>query len=264
MEKIERAFRRTCELLLDGPLPGGIDEYGQWLTKHVKGKVIWRKSAISARDVFLPDVDFYRRLEPNIVTLDESLELGKNAISLKEVESISLSNARGKLGKIKTTTPEIIYGENIGSEECSNYGPTQYCYRSTFCWFSKYIAYSFWPRESEHLFGCSNVAANCNFSIHCYSSTKLSRCFEVNDSNSCTDCYFCHNCENLVECMFCFNTKGKRYAIGNKEVGREAYMRIKKLVQEQIRSELSESKSLKYDIYSLAIFGTNAFKIKQA
>jgi hypothetical protein len=81
------------------------------------------------------------------------------------------------------------------------------------------------------------------------------RCFEVNDSNSCTDCYFCHNCEDLKNCMFCFNTKAKRYAIGNVEVGREAYMKIRKLLQEQVADELEKTKSLRHDIYNI---GKNA------
>jgi len=94
-------------------------------------------------------------------------------------------------------------------------------------------------------------AAGSSFCMKCYSSTKLTRCFEVNDSNACTDCYFCHNCENLTECMFCFNAKGKRYAIGNVEVGKEAYMKVKRLVQSQLAGELERTKGCKRDIYSI-------------
>ncbi len=250
MEQIEEAFQKTTEVVLGKKLEG-IENYEHWLTRHVNGTVRKIKSAMSDKTVYSPSLEFFKRMERNIVTLDESLELGNQSLSLQEVNSFALKNANAVLSQIKTTTPEIIYGKNIGSEECACYGPTKYCYKSTFCWFSDYIAYSFWPRDSEYLFGCSNVAGGSKYSLKCYSSTKLVRCFEVNDSNSCSDCYFCHNCENLRECMFCFNTKGKRYAIGNVEVGREAYMKVKKLVLAEITKELSETKGFRHDIYSI-------------
>ena len=250
MKEIEKAFQSATALLLGKKLEG-IKGYSEWLERHVKGRIEGRKSKISDRLVYVPTVEFYRLLGKNIVTLDESLELGKMALSGPEVEKLTLANSQKALSGIKATTPEIIYSRNIGTEESSNYGPTQYCYRARFTWFSKYIANSFWARDSEHLFGCANVAAGSSFCIKCYSSTKLTRCFEVNDSNNCADCYFCHNCEDLKECMFCFNAKGKRYAIGNAEVGREEYLKIKKMLQAQMHAELEKTKSLRYDIYNI-------------
>jgi len=201
----------------------------------------------------VPSVDFYRQLGDNIVTSDESLVLGERKISDAGLERLTLANARGVLESIKTTTPEIIYGRNIGTTESSCYGPTQYCHAVRFTWFCKYIAHSFWARNSEYLFGCSNVAGDSSFCIKCYSSTKLTRCFEVNDSNDCSDCYFCHNCEGLRDCMFCFNTKGKRYTIGNVEVGKDKYLEIKKLVQKEIAEELLKTGNCTYDIYTIGV-----------
>ncbi|MBM3228892.1 hypothetical protein FJZ26_00515 [Candidatus Parvarchaeota archaeon] len=60
-----------------------------------------------------------------------------------------------------------------------------------------------------------------------------------------------HNCESLDNCMFCFNTKSKRYAIANKEVGREAYMKIKKLFLDEIGEKLEKNKDLKTSIYTI-------------
>jgi hypothetical protein len=252
MLEIEEAFQKTCALVLGERLPGKIDDYEKWLTVHVKGKVRKVKSAISSNSVYMPSVGFYERMMPNVVALEESLALGKKALSEADVGKLSLSNAKKLLSGIKATTPEIIYGTNVGSEECSCYGPTQFCYRSTFCWFSKFIGYSFWPRDSEHLFGCSNVAGFSSFSIRCYSSTKLTRCFEVNDSNNCSSSYFCHNCENVHDSMFCFNAKNLHYAIGNVEIGREAYLRLKKMLLERIHSDLSKKKLFAPDIYNIA------------
>ncbi len=250
MEEIEKAFSETSGLLFGRKLVG-LKSYEGWLERHVKGKIEGKKSKVSGNIVYVPSVDFYRSLGSNIVTLQESLALGGKKIDDSQLEKLTLSTAGKVLEGIKTTTPEIIYSRNIGTEESSNYGPTQFCYKIRFTWFSKFIANTFWARDSERLFGCSNVAAGSGFCIKCYSSTKLIRCFEVNDSNNCADCYFCHNCEDLRDCMFCFNTMGKRYAIGNVEVGKEEYLRVKKLIQAQIASELEKTKSLRYDIYNI-------------
>jgi hypothetical protein len=51
--------------------------------------------------------------------------------------------------------------------------------------------------------------------------------------------------------MFCFNAKNLRYAIGNVEVGREEFMRVKGLVQSQIVKGLEKNKSLPWDIYTI-------------
>ena len=89
------------------------------------------------------------------------------------------------------------------------------------------------------------------FCIKCYNSAKLSRCFEVDSSRDCSDCYFCHNCENVHDSMFCFNIKNKRYAIGNVEMPREDYIKIKGKVLAEICGELARDGEVRLSIYSL-------------
>lgn len=254
MDEIEKAFQTLTSILLGKPLTN-IRDYESFLLRHVQARALETKSRISGKKVYFGKINYFTLLNDNVVTVDEALQLGKERrITEPEADSLSLNNSSALLSEVKTTTPEIVYGKNIGTEECACYGPTQYCFQSTFTWFCKHAAYSYWPKRSESVFGCSNVL-DSKFDINCYSSTNLTRCFEVSDSNSSSDCYFCHNVENLQECMFCFNTKGKRYAIANKEIGRERYMEIKKRIQEQLYSELNSTKSLKYDIYTLGASG---------
>ena len=89
------------------------------------------------------------------------------------------------------------------------------------------------------------------YSINCYHSVKLTRCFEMDNCRDCADSMFCHNCEALSNCMFCFNIKSKRYAIGNVEVGREPFMRIKKMVLDELVSKLERDKKFDVSIYNL-------------
>jgi hypothetical protein len=51
--------------------------------------------------------------------------------------------------------------------------------------------------------------------------------------------------------MFCFNTKSKRYAIANVEIGREKYLKIKQTVLGELVSKLEKNKSLGISIFNL-------------
>ena len=45
----------------------------------------------------------------------------------------------------------------------------------------------------------------------------------------CSDSWFCHNVEGMQNALFCFNTKSKRYAVGNAEALQHmiGHMRLK-------------------------------------
>jgi hypothetical protein len=51
--------------------------------------------------------------------------------------------------------------------------------------------------------------------------------------------------------MFCFNTKNKRYAIGNTEVGKEKFLEAKKALQSWLLSQLEKNRSIDLDIYNI-------------
>ena len=51
--------------------------------------------------------------------------------------------------------------------------------------------------------------------------------------------------------MFCFNTKSKRYAIGNIEYPKEEYMNIKSKIIKQLADELEETKKLDKNVYNI-------------
>jgi len=248
--QINKAFSTTTGVLFGKSLVGML-KYEKWLKARVNQAHIESvPSKVSGNPVLVVPVGFFKEMGSNVVTLGESVKLGGNALSEAELGALSMKNAGKLLSKISTTSPEIIYGENFDTHECACYGPTQGCFRTTFCWFSKRVAYSFWTRDSDSVFGCSNLVLS-SFCVRCHSSTNLTRCFEVNDSSNCSGCYYCHNSEGLQDCMFCFNTKNKRYAIGNVEVGREEFMRIKQLVMESIAAELEKTHSLRYDIFNI-------------
>lgn len=254
-KEIGKAFDSTCEVFF-GKKIGNISNYEKWLKRYVRDP-IERESG--GNTIYIPNMLYYDAIKERLVDLGQALELGKKHISAEDARSLTLANAAQKLRPIDTITSDAIEGRNVSVEQVAAYGLSHYCYSGTFFVQNKYCAYCFWPRQSEYVFG-SVYLFSSKFCINCYYSSNLVRCFEVSDSNNCTDCYFCHNCENLDNCMFCFNVKSKRYAIANVEVGREAYIKIRKALIEDVTKKLEKEKWLETGIYNLGCGGKDGHK----
>ncbi len=249
--KIEEAFGQTMQIILKKRPTKGIDYYEKWLVNHTRG-LEKCKSAATGKDVFLAGYGNYSDLPKNrLLSLEEAKAYGATVkLDAQEIEGINLKNAGEKLNKIAFFNTDIQDGQYINDIECTITIDAVICYRAVCAVYSKYIAYSFWPRSSQYIFGCDSVF-DSSFCVNCYHSVNMQRSLEMESCSSCSDSMFCHNCENLQECMFCFNTKNKRYAIGNVELGREVYMKIKEIIVEQLNSELEKSGKVKYDIFSI-------------
>ena len=247
-ESIETAFRSLTRVLLGKELHG-IQSYSAWLERDVRMPTA-QKSAVSDKMTYLSFFSFFQQTKNRVVKLEEGEKLGEKAVSREDAHRLSISNAPGLLRGIKCYASESDVGENVSVEEGGQHGYSSYCFHGDAFVYSKYCAYSFWPRSSEYTFG-SDFVFSSKFCLKCYSSVNLTRCFEVSHSVNCSDCYFCHNCDNLSDCMFCFNTKNKHYAIGNAEVGREQYLRVKNLVQQEIADRLQRDRSFPLSIYNI-------------
>jgi len=251
MAPIEEGFAKTCELLFGSRLAGGIDAYSGWLKRNVR-KSEENRSAASGKIVRRWDYCNYFMLpKERMLTQEEALAYGeKEKISAKEAEGMTLATAGKIVGKLAFFSTEYEEGTNTNVIECPT--PTQAAnsYRTSPVVYSKYCAYAFWPRSCEHVYG-SNAMFDSEFCINCYHSVKLKRCFEMDSSRDCAGSYYCHNCENVQDSMFCFNTKNKRYAIGNAEVGRERFLEAKKMLLGWINGQLAAKKAVALDIYDV-------------
>ena len=250
MDQFEKTFRTITSIIFGKELTGYKD-YGQWLS-HDVSEMEKVKSALSEDVVYLPkQFQFYQDVQSRIITFNEAYDVhGKKQLDESRLNLLSLKNAGKTLKDISLTTMDTFYGQNSNLVECSLYYNSHSCYQGIALVSSKCCLYSFWPRQSEYMIGCY-YCFSCSFSIKCYNSENLTRCFEVSDSTNCTDSYFCYNCENLSNCMFCFNTKSKRYAIANVEVGREKYIEIKKKFLGELLKTLERDKKLDISIFHL-------------
>lgn len=247
-KKLEDAFGAITKVLF-GKAFVELTDYANWLESNVTPP-IEQPSKVSGKMIYTQPFRFFQAVREKAVKLEEAVEFGKLILSKEEAETLTLFSAAQRLEKISFFSPEVIRGKNFLVEECGTYADSSYCFHGTLFVNSRYCAYCLWPRDSEYVMGSSFIFSS-KFCLKCHNSSHLTRCFEVSHSSNCLDCYFCHNCENLQDCMFCFNTKSKRYAIANREVGREKYLEIKRRVIGKLAEELESKKRLKYDIYSI-------------
>ena len=245
---VEKEFGNVTQVVL-GKRLSGIGLYGSWLKRHVP-ELKKAKSSLSEKTVYLAALPYHDFVLERCVKREEADGMAERKLSRQELDGLSLANASKTLQGIKLFSPEAAFGQNAGMVECSIYTEAINCYYCSLCLYTKYSGYSYWPRQSEHVFGTS-VVMSSQFCLKCYNSENISRCFEVSDSNNCTDCYFCHNCENVRDSMFCFNAKNLQYAIGNLVVGRERYLQVKAAVLAEIAAKLEKDKDFGPDIFNV-------------
>ncbi|MCK4319874.1 hypothetical protein KAW38_04870 [Candidatus Micrarchaeota archaeon] len=244
---IENAFKTTTKMILGKELEN-IDNYKDWLLRNTIG-VQEIPSAITGEPTYLEDLIPYTLVPKDRVVNDKESFKASEILKIKEVTE-DLRELKERFGRI------ILYPVQTEGQENKNVTKTAATRNCVDCYYgSIYIenekcAYSFWPRNSKYIFG-SSMAFSSNSCVNCYSSSNISRCFEVDGCSNSAGLYFSHNCENVHDSMFTFNAKNLRYSIGNATYSPDQYNKIKYSILEQITNELEERKDLKWNIYNI-------------
>ncbi len=243
-KKIGKAWATTSSIVLGEPL-SGLDRFGKWLFSGMPG---WREVKTKSGQVIVPCYAVFPGLPDSKVALMKNIEeVGGILLDIKSTPSAeSLSCQMGRKGKFIV---DLAEGENFDVDKCSIYKNLSAAHMSLDCFYSKYLAYSWFCDNNDHIFGCQFTFFS-SFSIKCYHSSHLQRCFEMDSCSKCSDSYFCHDCENLQNCMFCFNVNNLRYAVANVVVGKEKFESLKKQVLARTVRELKEKAAASLSVYN--------------
>lgn len=254
LEPIEKAFSQTTGLLLGKKLTG-IESYAKYLSKHVPMNEIHPSALSGSKTVscgyrvhMLKLHDFSKR----VATDEELRQVGKVGVDAGVLEGLGMDaeKAASILHPVAYMNLDKVVGQAINLRDCSVVINAQDCYcGSAFTWCKK-CAYCFWSSVSEQVFGSACVF-DSSFCVKCFYSKKMTRAFECDGCESCSDTYFSHNCENVRDSMFCFNSKNLTYAIGNGVLEQDKYKGIKGALIAQIGEELEGNKGLKWDIFNI-------------
>ncbi|MDD5337690.1 MAG: hypothetical protein PHS02_04365 [Candidatus ainarchaeum sp.] len=255
-KKLESAFQETSRIVLGTRLTNLLG-YEDWLSSRVPLPHL-AKSAHSQKPVWLPPNTNFLRTDFNsarIIDAEEVEAVSGSPFNPSDLQKCGLKEMRQRIVRsIAFFCGNYRYGKFEQVERVSGCGDCMNIYYSDDIYHKvRNVAYSNYILHSESMFGCRGVMYS-KFCMHAYNSSKVVRAFEIDGCTSSSNIFFCHNCEGLSNCMFCFNAKSLRYAIGNTEVGQEQYMRIKKVVLDEIVGKLEKDKNLELDIYNIGCY----------
>jgi hypothetical protein len=249
--KVEQAFSSASKIVL-GQGRSGIRKYSGWLSSRTLG-FSRIKGAFGTPTYKISGMPFVSRIPSDrLATLSEAMEHSKkNPIAVGESESPSLQEMLSRVSKTAVFSLEFVGGVADNVVDTPGVFGGSNIYRMLDVTQGKDSAYTTTCIQSEHIFGGYLRILDSQFCINCFDLTKCKGCFEVDSSYSCRDSYFCHNCENVSDSMFCFNAKAMQYAVCNKVVGKEEFLRVKKLLLDYLNSQLDKSCEVKESVFSL-------------
>lgn len=247
MNLIEKGWSATYSVLLKRT-PASIKEYGEWLSRHTVE--LEEVATPFGAKTYLPQKlpVFSEFPKERVITMDEALVLGKVGIAQEETDA--LVKVLKEVGKIAFFTPELRDGNNMNLMSFPHAFHVTNAYKGFDGVYGEHMGYCSFALNSKYVYGCYR-ALESQFSIKCFNSLYLNRCFELDSCERCADSYYCHNCEGLSECMFTFNMKGKRNVVGNTQLDRGKYASVKEALIGQIAGELEKKRETQWDIFEV-------------
>ena len=248
MKPIQEAFDLTCKVVLGRPV-GALERYEKFLSAQTKPIAPVRTPF--GDTAYFTDIIFYSQIpKSRMVNFEEAKMLLNKTARLPPEDGTTIPHLLAAIAPLAYFSPEFQAGEG------HNNAWTQIVYHAINSYkvydttYTKNSAYDTMAFNTEAVFGCYR-AIHSKFCIRCHDCVNVTASMDLDSCTNCSDCLFCHNCENVENGLFCFNAKGMRYAIGNVEVGREKYLQVRKLVQEELVRRLEKDGDIGWDICSL-------------
>ncbi len=236
---IEKAWEDTTKILFKKELYG-IESYKEWLLKHVDAPV--EREGVHLTHGEYKGTKYKENYEVEwnkpLLGIDEIKDIDSIVEGIKEnlyyVGNVVLGNSNFVVKSTGTINSFYVLNSNRVVE-------------------SKYIAYSSKVKSVSYAFGV-NLFAEGEFGIKSYHLGFSRRVFECSFVNDSSDIYYSFALIGCNEAMFSFNVRGKNYVIGNLELERSKYLRIKESLIEQIREEIEKKKEI-FSLIDLINYG---------
>jgi hypothetical protein len=246
---VEKAFSDTTRLVL-GTERKMISDFVPYLqeralrVKMVKGKL----GSFTSK----PGMPLVKDLPAScLCSFEEALQQNKPLLSESEL-SLPLARMEQAVATKVALSLDFVDGPCRDYVDVSQVINSSEVYSSWDSTSSQRSACSTGIIQSKYIFGGYLRMLDSEFCINCYDMTECKRCFELDSSSRCSNCYFCHNVEGCEECIFCSNVKGLRYAVLNRQLPKEEYARIKKMVLDFVNAEMTAKKRCERSIFALA------------
>lgn len=236
LEILDRRWRNACKVVLKGEV-GALNDFLPYLQEYID-PLIKERSSISGKEVSFAFEDYCadsRRISFDEAGFGEKFEpLSINEI--KDIDSV-VEAVRERV----SYSGNVILGNSSNLEKCSNVSGCHYLYGVSNVADSKYLACCSFGRLGEDLFGTYGPGES-QFCIRCSQTYNEKRCFEVWNSQNCSDSYYCYGMNSVSDCIFSFNQKNRRHLVGNLELDAAKYNSVKEKLLGEIREELQAKK----------------------
>jgi len=246
---VEKAFSEAAKIVL-GKERSGIGQYAPYLQERalpvesLKGKF--------GSKTYRPKLPLVADLPSAILCTRGEAMKENSPLVAEETLSLPLQKLAAETAKKASMTMEMVEGESREVPEVTQAIDSTESWSEWDATTSSRSACSTGVIQSKYIFGGYFRILDSEFCVNCYDVVEAKRCFEVDSSSKCIDCYFCHNVEGCESCILCFNLKGKRYAVLNQEVGREEFLRVKKMLLEYVNAGLDGKRKIGRSIFRLS------------
>jgi hypothetical protein len=233
---LNKAWKSTCRVVL-GDEVGELKDFEAWLNEGYP-EVQMKKSHVSGKGVMLWENRYCDKAR--FVSEEEVVERKVDPLTINEIKDIdSIINAVSEKWEYAGNR---IQGNSSFVENSDIIIDSQYVADSTNILNSQYVHSTFMIRRgSKYIFGSGGFGEG-EFvvrSVDCYNIKRVFGSYFAVDSS---DIFMSFNCSGCMENMFTFSQKNKRHCIGNMELPKDKYSKIKESLLAEIRDELKAKK----------------------
>ncbi|MFA6328456.1 MAG: hypothetical protein WCY41_03350 [Candidatus Micrarchaeia archaeon] len=244
---IEQAFRATSKVIF-GEEIGSLKEFAPYFEESMFPYQI-KRSAVSGKPVMLSN-----HLYPaggRFISQDEIGMLKFPPLSVNEIKDIDSLFAAASERAVFCGNKQ--FGRNTEVSDVDNCVDCSSILHGHSLYQVKYGAYVSTLRDAEHVFGVCGFPGT-QFGMRMCDGVGANRCFETYYGTSLADMYYSFNCVGCSNCIFAFNLRSKRNVIGNLELPKDEFMRLKKKLVAEMADELRKKKRL-FSVADIAYFG---------
>jgi hypothetical protein len=248
-QEVSDSFRKATRTVL-GKEYGELDKFRAWLLE--KAMRVWKIRGARGTPTYKVALPVLNAMPAGrLLTLEEAFSAGEKGIELGASEAPKLEEVLRRVAEKSYFTFEFKDGQSQNVVDTPSIFDANNGYHMWDMTHAMYAAYGTVAAESKYIYGGGYRILHCEFCINCHDTINCKACLGVDSSYSCSACFFCHNCEGCTDCMFCFNAKSLHYAVANVEVGREKYMRFKKMLLDYMNAEFEKKGALDFDIFTI-------------
>ncbi|MCX6770334.1 MAG: hypothetical protein NT051_06725, partial [Candidatus Micrarchaeota archaeon] len=210
-----------------------------------------KKSCISGKPVMVSN-DLYPA-NGKFVSQDEISLLKFPPLSINEIKDIDSLFAAAAERTVYCGNK--LFGKNVDVTDAENCVDCSSIFHGHSLYQVKYGAYVSTLREAEYVFGVCGFPQT-HFGMRVCDGVGSNRCFETYYGTNLSDMYYAFNCVGCSDCIFAFNLRSKRHVIGNRELPKDEFMRLKKKLVSEMAGELKKKKRL-FSVADIAYYGRN-------